>query len=128
MSAEKAKIIRVILIIAGSISVGLAMLGIILPVLPTTPFLLIAAACYIRSSEKLYNWLINNKYFGPYILNYQKHKGIPLHAKIIGIALLWLTIGYSAIYIISIDYIKVILLIIAVGVTIYLISLKTIKM
>lgn len=119
--------IRILLIITGSIFVGLGVLGIFLPVLPTTPFLLAAAACYIRSSEKLYQWLINNRYFGIYIKNYRELNGIPLHAKIFGILLLWLTIGYTALFVLTNIYLQVLLFAIALGVTIYLLSLKTVR-
>jgi len=83
------------LIIVGSFFAGLGILGIFLPLLPTTPFLLLAAACYIRSSEKLYNWLMNNKWIGRYIKNYLEGKGIPLKSKVLSISALWITIGYS---------------------------------
>lgn len=86
---------KIVLIIAGSISLALGLLGIILPLLPTTPLLLLAAACYVRSSSRLYEWLITNKYFGSYIENYRLGKGIPLKAKVIGVSVLWLSMGYT---------------------------------
>ena len=70
------------LIIIGSFFTGLGILGLFLPLLPTTPFLLLAAACYIRSSERFYNWLINNKWLGNYIKNYLEGKGVSLKAKV----------------------------------------------
>ena len=73
---------KIVLIVSGSLSVCLGVAGIFLPVLPTTPFLLLASACYIRSSDRLYNWLITNKYLGKYINNYNLKKGIPLKSKI----------------------------------------------
>ena len=84
-----------VLIIVGSFFTGLGIIGIFLPLLPTTPFLLLAAACYIRSSERLYSWLINNKWVGRYIKNYLEGKGIPLKSKVLSISALWITIGYS---------------------------------
>ena len=113
------------LITAGTICVGLGALGIFLPLLPTTPFLLLAAACYIRSSEKFYCWLITNRWFGSYIRNYREGRGVPRSTKIIAVGLLWTTIGYSAFYVISSLIVRVLLILIAVGVTTHLVLLKT---
>ena len=118
---------RRVLIIAGSFFVGLGILGIFLPLLPTTPFLLLAAACYIRSSKRLYNWLINNKCLGNYIKNYREGKGVPLRTKILSISLLWLTIGYSVVFVVHIILVRVILILIAIGVTIHILSIRTSK-
>jgi uncharacterized membrane protein YbaN (DUF454 family) len=116
-----------LLIVIGSISVGLGMLGVFLPLLPTTPFLLLAAACYIRSSEKFYNWLIYHKWFGSYIRNYHEGRGIPLKAKIMAISLIWLTIGFSAVFIVPVLIAKIVLFGIAIGVTMYLLKIKTLQ-
>jgi uncharacterized membrane protein YbaN (DUF454 family) len=69
--------IRILLVIAGTLFVGLGIIGIFIPVLPTTPFLLLAAACYARSSRKFHEWLLNNRWFGDYIRNYLQGKGFP---------------------------------------------------
>ncbi len=119
------RLIREVLIIAGTIFVGLGVLGIFLPLLPTTPFLLLAAACYARSSERFYNWLLNNKWFGRYIKNYREGKGIPLKVKVLSISLLWITIIFSAAFIVHNVFIRVILIIIAIGVTIHIRSIRT---
>ena len=118
---------RWVLIITGSFFTGLGILGIFLPLLPTTPFLLIAAACYIRSSEKFYNWLINNKWLGNYIKNYIEGKGFPLKVKVLSISLLWITIGYSVVFVVHIFLIRVILILIAIGVTIHILSIRSLK-
>lgn len=119
--------VKILLIISGTLLVGLAVLGIFLPLLPTTPLLLLAAVCYARSSAKLYNWLLTNKYFGNYIKNYREGKGIPLKAKIISISLLILTIGYSAIFVIHIVWIKICLFLIAIGVSTHILSYPTLR-
>jgi uncharacterized membrane protein YbaN (DUF454 family) len=124
---NKPRLVRILLVIAGTISVGLGILGIFLPLLPTTPFLLLAAACYARSSRKLYNWLLNNKYFGIYIRNYREGKGIPLKVKITAILLLVLTISYTSIFVIHNWLIRALLLLIMTGVSIHLITLPTLK-
>ncbi|UCH62722.1 MAG: YbaN family protein [Fidelibacterota bacterium] len=101
------------------------MLGIFLPLLPTTPFLLLAAACYIRSSDKFYHWLIANRWFGRYIRNYREGRGVPLSTKVIAIGLLWITIGYSVFFMVDILALRILLILIAVGVTTHLVLLKT---
>ncbi len=121
------KLFKWILITTGTVFVGLGIIGIILPILPTTPFLLLAAACYARSSKRFYNWLINNKWIGTYIKNYREGKGVPLKIKVFTISLLWITILFSIFFIIQISWIKIILLIIAAGVTIHILTIKTIK-
>ena len=120
-------LLRWVLIIIGSFFTGLGILGIFLPLLPTTPFLLLAAACYIRSSERFYNWLMNNKWLGSYIKNYLEGKGISLKAKVLSISLLWITIGYSVVFVVDIFPIRVILILIAIGVTIHILSIRTLK-
>lgn len=91
--------VKVLLIIIGSISLGLGVLGIVLPLVPTTPFLLLTAACYVRSSDRLYNWLMTNKWFGSYIRNYKAGKGIPIKAKISVLIMIWFSFLFSAFYI-----------------------------
>lgn len=117
--------LRSLLIVSGTVCVGLGMLGIFLPLLPTTPFLLLAAACYIRSSEKFYRWLIANRWFGRYIRNYREGRGVPLSTKVMAISLLWITIGYSAGFVVDILAVRILLILIAVGVTAHMVLLKT---
>ncbi|MFC1507239.1 YbaN family protein [Thermoproteota archaeon] len=120
-------IVKWLWIIAGSISLALGIIGIFLPLLPTTPFLLLTAACYARGSERLHNWLLNNKLFGKYIRNYREGKGIPARSKVLALTLLWLTIGFSIFYVIPILIVQIILLAIATLVSIYIISLPTLR-
>tara|TARA_Y100001970_G_scaffold284663_1_gene402512 strand:+ start:385 stop:813 length:429 start_codon:yes stop_codon:yes gene_type:complete len=89
---------KVLWIFLGSLFVTLAAIGVALPGIPTTPFLILAAACYIRSSQKLYDWLISNKTFGPYLKNYREGKGIPKKAKILAISMIILFVGSSVIF------------------------------
>jgi len=118
---------KTLLLACGTLCVALATLGIFLPVLPTTPFLLLAAACYAKSSQRFYNWLLTNRWFGRYIENYRQGRGITLRHKIITIALLWLTIGYAAWFVVSPWWGKVILMGIATVVTIHLAWIKTLR-
>jgi len=119
--------LKYLLIAIGTLSVALGFLGIFLPILPTTPFLLLAAACYIRSSERFYCWLINNRYCGKYIRDYREKKGIALKLKIYVISLLWITILTSAIFVVDLLAVRILLIVIAIGVTIHLTTIKTIR-
>ena len=119
--------VRILLIILGTIFVGLGILGIFLPVLPTTPFLLLAAACYVRSSQRLYDWLLNHKWFGKYIRNYLQGKGVPLKIKLLTITLLWITIGFSVAFVVEGIPVRIILILIAVGVSLHVLSVRTLK-
>ena len=121
------KWIRIILIAAGTLFVGLGILGIFMPVLPTTPFLLLAATCYARSSQRFYDGLLTNKWFGNYIRNYLQGKGISLKIKILAIALLWLTIICSVTFAVHDFLVRLILILIAIGVTIHILSVRTLK-
>jgi uncharacterized protein len=112
--------------IAGTMFVGLGVLGAMLPLLPTTPFLLLAAACYVRGSERLYNWLMNNRYLGTYIRNFREGRGMPLRSKIIAIAVLWASLIFSA-YRIDIWWVKLALLATGIGVPILIARIPTLR-
>ena len=118
------KPIKVLLISIGTFFVGVGIVGIFVPILPTTPFLLISAALYAKSSARFYDWLINNKIFGQYIKNYREGKGILLRLKIITITLLWITIGCSAVFAVDIFWVRIMLIIIAAGVTVHIIRIR----
>ena len=122
----ESKFLRTTLIIAGTFFLVLGLIGIVLPILPTTPFLLLAASCYARSSRKFYTWLMNNRVFGQYIRNYREGKGIPLKVKILSISILWVAIVIS-IFLIDNFLVRTILILIAVGVTIHISTIKTLN-
>lgn len=119
------KPIKIILLVFGLIAFGLGVIGIFVPLLPTTPFLLLSAALFLRSSTRLYNWLLNHRYFGNYIKNYLFYKTIPLKSKIVSISLLWVFILFSIFFIVNHLLIKIVLLCIAIGVTWHILSFKT---
>lgn len=123
---SKNPFIRASLIAVGWVSIILGVIGIFLPLLPTTPFLLLAAGCFARSSERFHNWLLSHKYLGPYIHMYLDGKGIPLKAKYYIISVLWFTMGIS-IYIVTPIPLKVLLVVIASCVTIYLLRIPTLE-
>lgn len=118
---------RNLLIIIGTVAVALGMIGVFLPVLPTTPFLLLAAFCYARSSERFYRWLLTNRWCGEYVRNYQEGRGLPLKQKIITAALLWLTIIGSILFVVAPWWVELGLLGIAVAVTIHLVKIRTFR-
>ena len=120
------KLLNYLCTILGFLCVGFAVLGMFLPVLPTTPWLLLAAWLFYKGNPKMRIWLLNNKYLGPYIDNYIKYRAIPLKSKIISISMLWITILFS-VYIVNPILLKILLLCIAVGVTIHLLMIKTLK-
>jgi len=117
--------IRGILFILGSLFLFLGIIGIIIPLLPTTPFLLLSAACYLRSSKRIYQWLLNHKWLGVIIKNYYEGKGLPVAFKVFTVLLLWITITISTLYFVSIYWVKIILFIIAILVSIHIITIKT---
>ena len=117
---------RILFLVCGSLCVLLAILGMFLPVLPTTPFLLLASFCFARSSTRVNKWLLSNRWFGEYIRNYREGRGISLSHKVITISLLWLTIGY-AVWVVSFWWLKLILFLVAVGVTYHLTRINTFK-
>ena len=119
--SEKLK--RQLLLAAGTLSLAIGIVGIFVPILPTTPFLLLAASCYLRSSQRFYNWLIGNRFFGNYIRNYIEGRGIPLKVKLFIIILLWVTISLS-IWLVANMVVTIVLLIVAAGVTLHIIFIR----
>tara|TARA_B100001758_G_scaffold70672_1_gene59530 strand:- start:224 stop:655 length:432 start_codon:yes stop_codon:yes gene_type:complete len=94
----KNPIAKILWILLGSFFVMIGAIGAVVPGLPTTLFLILAAACYIRSSQKLYDWLIKNKTFGPYLKDYREGKGMPKNAKILAVSMIIIFAGYAVIF------------------------------
>ena len=115
LKPKKNKLVRFLWIALGSIFVAIGYVGIFVPGLPTTIFLILAAGCYIRSSKKLYNWLINNKLFGQYIRDYYESKGMPLKAKISAISMIIIFCGFAVIF--AIDPILIDIIVGLIGLT-----------
>ncbi len=116
---------RIALLIGGTLCVGLGVLGIVLPLLPTTPFLLLASVCFARSSKRFHLWLLTNRWCGAYIRNYREGRGISRRHKAVTLAVLWLTIGASAAFAVSRWWLRGVLLGIAAAVTVHVGRLKT---
>lgn len=120
-------IIKYLLAFLGLISLILGVLGIFIPILPTTPFLLLSAALFMKSSTRLYNWLMNHKYLGKHLQNYINHKTISFRSKITSISFLWITILASVFLIVDKLIFKILLLAIAIAVSIHILSFKSNK-
>ena len=118
--------LRWTLLFSGFLATGLGILGIFLPVLPTVPFLLLALACFARSSERFYLWLLDHAHFGPIIRPYINGQGMKRASKVKAIALVWASISLSAFYLVELDWVRWLLLLIACGVTLYLLKLPSI--
>jgi len=118
------KIKKRLIFIGGFISLILGIIGIAIPILPTTPFLLLASAAFAKSSERFNRWLLNNKILGAYIKNYREGKGLPLKVKIFTILLLWITILISMFFLMDFLWLQILLLFIALAVSIHIILIK----
>ncbi len=103
----------------------MGLLGIFIPLLPTTPLLLLAAACYARSSRRFYGWLTTNRLFGSYISDYREGRGIPAGQKVLTIVFLWLTISITGVFFTDAWWLRGLLLAVALGVTIHLVRMRT---
>ncbi|MEZ5525787.1 MAG: YbaN family protein [Pseudomonadales bacterium] len=113
---------RILLIIAGILSLVLGVIGAFVPLLPTVPLVLLAAFCFARSSDHLHQWLVRHRYFGPIIESFQAGKGIPRKVKYRAIFVLWLSMGFSA-WVVGRLPLQIMLFIIGLSVTIYLLRL-----
>ena len=117
---------KILLLILGFVSLTLGVVGIFIPLLPTTPLLLLAAWCFFRSSTKIYNKLIESKHLGTYIRNFRENKIIPIRTKIFTISLLWLSLIYCIFFVVTEKlWLQVILAIILISVTIHILSYKS---
>jgi uncharacterized membrane protein YbaN (DUF454 family) len=112
--------IRVVLVLAGSVFVLVGLAGIFLPVLPTTPFLLLAAACYARASRRFYNALLNNRLFGPAILEWRQHRSIAWRTKIAAIALMALTLAASTVFFVQDPRLRALLALLGLTLAVYM--------
>jgi len=116
---------KLILAALGLLSMGLGILGIFLPVLPTTPLLLLAAALFLRSSRPLYDWLLNHPRLGPYIRNFMEHKAIPLRIKVISVSMLWITLLYCAVAVAEHWAFRLFFILLAAAITAHILHYKT---
>lgn len=118
---------RRLLIGAGFVCVGLGFAGVFLPLLPTTPFLLLAGACFIRSSEAWYTWLTTNRFVGDHIRNYMEHRATTVGTKVTSISMLWISLTVAGVLFTESWLVRALLMVVAVGVTIHLATLRTVR-
>ena len=116
---------RLALLTVGTVALALGAIGIVLPILPTTPFLLIAAACYLRSSGRLHTWLMTHAWLGPRVRRYLGERSIPLRVKVGSLALAWLSLGSLAIFVVESHAIQALLLLVLVAKTAFMLRVKT---
>lgn len=121
------KIMKILLTISGIISLGLGILGIFLPVLPTTPLLLLAAALFLRGNRRLYDWLLNHPKLGAYIRNFMVYKAIPLKVKVLSVSLVWATLLFCAVTIAEHWAFRTFFIILAIAITIHILSYDTMQ-
>ncbi len=123
-SKNRSRLRRVLLTAAGCVSLALGIIGVFLPVMPTTCFLLLAAGCFSKSSPRFYAWLMGNPWFGEYLRNYRENRMVPRKLQFGSIVFLWLGICVSA-YLIGSLWVRLVLLAIGAAVTAHLAALKT---
>lgn len=122
----KSDLLRWILICCGWFSIVAGAVGLFLPLVPTVPFLLLAAACFARSSVRFHTWLIEHNHLGPLVRDYLNGGGIPLKAKQMAIGMVWVSFPASAFLFVPVTWLKIVLLAVATGITLYLIALPTV--
>ena len=120
-------IFRYVYVVLGILFCVLGVIGIFVPLLPTTPFLLLSAVLFFRSSPRLYHLLLNHPQLGPYIRNFREHKAIPLRIKIISVSLVWLTILHAVFFLLDYWILEILLLILAVCITVYILHFRTLR-
>lgn len=118
---------RWLLVITGWFSTALAVVGIFLPLIPTVPLLLLAAACFARSSPRCYSWLLDHPRLGPLVNAYLDRSGIPLRGKLVAVATIWFSISLSLYLTVPPFWIRIGLLCVAGGVSLYILRLPTLK-
>lgn len=116
---------KTIFVLLGSVCVLLGFMGMLAPVLPTTPFLLLAVFFFARGSDRALNWLLHNRWCGAYIRNYREGRGMTLRDKVVTLLMLWITILFSATFLLETWWVRVLLLVIATGVTLHLARIRT---
>ena len=126
MKKPKSKIVKYLLYLSGFLFLGLGILGIFLPILPTTPFLLLAASVFMHTNRNIYVWMFNNRWFGKQFRSYVKNKSVSKTVKVSSLFILIFTMFYSIIFVVDLLWIQILLLIILVAVATHIFKLKTI--
>jgi hypothetical protein len=119
-------VVRGLLIVAGSLCLGLGVLGIFLPVLPTTPFLLLTAICYAYGSKRLHDWLMGIR-LGAYIRVWRSKRGVPLRLKIAVLSVMVVVITVTAVFFVEALWLRILLGVVLVAVGIHILSIPTLR-
>jgi uncharacterized membrane protein YbaN (DUF454 family) len=120
MNAHASPVMRGVFALLGTFFVVVGLIGVVVPVLPTTPFMLLAAACYVRASARFYNWLLNTPAFGPIILEWRQHRSIPWKTKVMAITLMSSTLAASIVFFVSNPYLQAALAAVGIGLAAWL--------
>ena len=123
----KNKLLRMLLLACGFFFIFLSVLGAILPLVPTTPFLIVAAACFYKSSGRFYRWIMFNRFFGQYLRDYTSGKGIPLHIKILSVIFLWVSTLVSVFIFIPYLWLEIVVITLNLAITIHIFWSRTKK-
>ena len=118
---------KYILAFLGTLSLVLGVAGVFLPLLPTTPFLLLSAALYFRSSPRLYEWLLSHPRLGSYIKNFREHKAIPLRVKIVSVSMVWITLLYCIFFVAEAVWFKLFFVALAIAISAHILHYKTLR-
>lgn len=127
MKRVSEKVKHLLFIILGTLFLGIGCIGLIRPILPTTPFLILAAACYVRGADRIYGWMMRNRLFGEFIKNYLEGKGIKSMQKVITLVFLWVMIIFTTVYMIENMIRRIFLLIIDLTVSVHILKLPTVQ-
>ena len=122
---HRERVIRAFWVTLGVISLVLGFIGIFLPLLPTTPFVLLAAACFARGSEKFHHWLITHERFGPLVRDWQAHRSIPFRAKCLALSMMWTSMSITAWLLRARPVSSLTLIAIGIAVTVWMVRLPT---
>lgn len=120
----KRRLLAYLFVSLGFLSLALGIAGMFVPVLPTTPFLLLTAFCFMKGSKRLYSKLMNHKSIGPYIRDFMQYRAISVRVKVYSVSMLWLGIGLS-IYLVDNLHLRLFLLLVAAGVSVHILCFKT---
>ena len=117
---SRSRLVRVLFTLAGAVALGLGLIGIVLPLLPTTPFVLLATACFARGSERFHQWLLANRTFGPMVYEWERHRSLPYRTKVTAIVLMSLTMAVSIVFFVEPAWLKAALALFGVALALWM--------
>ena len=117
---SRSRLVRFAFNVAGALALGLGLVGIFLPLLPTTPFVLLAAACFARGSERFHQWLLANRTFGPMVFEWERHRSLPYRTKVTAIVLMSLTMAISIVFFVELLWLKIALALFGIALAVWM--------